>query len=150
MPTAANLTEKVRKIAGRRHLLLCGPEDLMATLEPIDDLNFDTEVLGSNVPFLLDFSATWCAPCKALQPILEALLAEHGGRLRIGKIDLDASPGVAAKLGVRGAPTLVLFSSGREQARKLGFTGRQALLGWLADASSASGVRSDRGLQHPM
>jgi thioredoxin 1 len=110
---------------------------MASTLETIDDLNFETEVLGSNLPFLLDFSATWCAPCRALQPILETLALEHRGQLRIGKIDLDESPGVAARLGVRGAPTLILFTGGREQARKLGFTSRQAMVSLIAGATSA-------------
>jgi thioredoxin 1 len=96
-------------------------------LEAIDDMNFDTEVLGSKQPFLLDFSATWCGPCKALQPLLEALAQEQQGRLRIGKLDIDDSPAVAARLGVRGAPTLVLFRDGQELARKLGFANKQAL-----------------------
>jgi len=100
---------------------------MTGVLEEINDLNFDTEVLGSKQPFLLDFSATWCGPCKALQPLLEGLAREQQGRLRIGKLDIDDSPAVAARLGVRGAPTLVLFQDGRELARKLGFANKQAL-----------------------
>lgn len=101
---------------------------MTSVLEAINDLNFDSEVLGSKQPFLLDFSATWCGPCKALQPVLEGLAREQQGRLRIGKIDIDDSPEVAARLGVRGAPTLVFFRDGRELARKLGFANKQALL----------------------
>lgn len=100
---------------------------MTSVLEHIDDLNFETEVLGSKQPFLLDFSATWCGPCKALQPLLEGLQREHQGRLRIGKLDIDDSPAVTARLGVRGAPTLVLFRDGQELARKLGFAGKEAL-----------------------
>jgi thioredoxin 1 len=101
----------------------------MATfLEDVTDLNFDAEVLGSSEPFLLDFSATWCAPCRALDPILQALAQQYEGQLRIGKIDIDSSPEVAGRLGVRGAPTLVLFHAGKEQARRLGFTNRAALI----------------------
>ena len=101
---------------------------MTSSLEHIDDLNFETEVLGSEQPYLLDFSAVWCAPCKALQPIIEKLAEEYRGQLRVGKIDIDDSPGTAARLGVRGAPTLVLFRGGREHARKLGFTNRAGLL----------------------
>src|SRR5262245_59036462 len=104
-------------------------EDPMATsLEEINDLNFETEVLGSEQPFLLDFSAVWCAPCKALQPLVEKLAEDFRGQLRVGKIDIDDSPAVAARLGVRGAPTLIFFRNGQELARKLGFTNRSGLL----------------------
>ncbi len=97
-------------------------------LEEIDDLNFEREVLGSNQPYLLDFSAVWCAPCKAMQPIIEGIAQEYAGTLRVGKIDIDSSPDVAMRLGVRGAPTIILFRDGKEAARKLGFTNRQGLL----------------------
>lgn len=97
-------------------------------LEEITDLNFDAEVLGSDQPYLLDFSAVWCAPCRALQPIVEGLAKDYEGKLRVGKIDMDTAAEVATRLGVRGAPTLILFRNGKEVARKLGFTSRQGLL----------------------
>ena len=109
---------------------------MASTLEAIDDLNFEAEVLGSKLPFLLDFSASWCAPCRALSPILETLAVEQRGKLRIGKIDLDESPGVAARLGVRGVPTLLLFSEGQERARKLGLANRKALLAMIGEPDS--------------
>lgn len=101
---------------------------MASEIEEINDLNFEQEVLGSELPFLLDFSATWCTPCKALEPLVEELAREHRGQLRVGKLDIDSSPVVAAKLGVRGAPTLVLFRSGKEAGRKLGLTNRRGLL----------------------
>lgn len=97
-------------------------------LEEINDLNFDTEVLGSELPYLLDFSAVWCAPCKAMQPLIESVAHEYEGKLRVGKIDIDDSPEIATRFGVRGAPTVILFRNGKEAARKLGFTNRQALV----------------------
>ena len=97
-------------------------------VEEINDLNFDSEVLGSKQPFLLDFSAVWCAPCKALNPIVESIAEQYRGQLRVGKIDIDSSPEIASRLGVRGAPTLVLFREGKEQARRLGLTSRAALI----------------------
>jgi thioredoxin 1 len=97
-------------------------------VESIDDLNFDTEVLASTLPFLLDFSATWCTPCKALNPIIESLAEQYRGALRVGKIDIDASPEVAARFGVRGAPTLLVFRDGKEYARRLGLTNRDTLI----------------------
>jgi thioredoxin 1 len=107
-------------------------------LEKIDDESFAREVLGSNLPFLLDFGAVWCAPCRALEPILEELAREQHGRLRVGKIDIDDSSLIASRLGIRGAPTLVLFRSGKEVARRIGLIPKRALLE-LVGAGDAAG-----------
>jgi thioredoxin 1 len=101
---------------------------MTSRVEDIHDLNFEQEVLASESPFLLDFSAVWCTPCKALNPIIESIAEEYHGRLRVGKIDMDSSPGIAARLGVRGAPTVVLFRDGKECARRLGLTSKKHLL----------------------
>lgn len=94
----------------------------------IDDQNFEKEVLGSPEPFLLDFTATWCGPCKALAPVIEKLAAETKGRLRVGTIDIDAAPEVSARYHVRGAPTVVVFRDGKEAARHLGVATEKRLL----------------------
>ncbi len=94
----------------------------------INDLNFDSEVLGSSEPFLLDVSAVWCGPCKMLLPIVERIADENVGKVRVGKIDMDDSPGVAQRLGIRGAPTIVVFQGGKEKARHLGVTNKARLL----------------------
>ncbi len=99
----------------------------------INELNFETEVLAAKEPFLLDFSATWCGPCKALTPVLETIADENVGRLKVGKIDIDESPGIAAKFGVRGAPTLIVFKAGKEAGRHLGLTTPQKLLALVGD-----------------
>lgn len=88
----------------------------------IDDTNFEELVLKSDKPFLLDFSATWCGPCKALAPVVERLAASAEGRLAVGVIDIDDSPGVARRFGIRGAPTLLVFKDGKEAARHVGVT----------------------------
>jgi thioredoxin 1 len=93
----------------------------------IDDTNFEKEVLGSKEPFLLDFGATWCGPCKALEPIIEKLAGATQGVLKVGKIDIDDSPEVSKKYGVRGAPTILVFRDGEVTARHLGVTNEQRL-----------------------
>jgi thioredoxin 1 len=101
---------------------------------PIDDATFDREVLGSPVPFLLDFGGAWCAACKALMPTLERIADENVGALRVGRIDVDESPEVTRRLGIRGTPTIVAFKHGKEVARQLGTTSRARLLAMVQES----------------
>jgi len=110
---------------------------MASSLEIIDDLNFEQVVLGSEQPYLLDFGATYCSPCKALEPLLEELAAEYRGSLKVGKLDIDLAPAVAQRFGIRAAPTLVLFVGGRERARRLGLTSKRNLLQWLESGELA-------------
>ena len=93
----------------------------------INDLNFDEQVLGSDRPFLLELGARWCGPCKALAPILTRLADEHPSALRVGMLDIEDSPEVASRFGVRGVPTLLVFADGREVKRQLGAVGVEKL-----------------------
>ncbi|MGZ3416931.1 MAG: thioredoxin [Polyangiales bacterium] len=97
----------------------------------IDDMSFEQEVLASEEPFLLDFTATWCGPCKMLAPIVESIADENVGKYRVGKLDIDASPATAARFGIRGAPTVIVFKAGKEAGRQLGVTSKQRLLSLL-------------------
>jgi thioredoxin 1 len=99
-----------------------------ANVLEINDLNFEAEVLKSTVPFLLDFSAVWCGPCKVLAPIVERLADEYKGKVRVGKLDIDDSPGVASKFGIRGVPTVLVFKNGEESGRHVGVTNKETLL----------------------
>jgi thioredoxin 1 len=91
------------------------------TNEPIaiDDMSFDS-VVRSGGRVLVEVTAKWCAPCERMKPLLLALAKERAGSLRVAVLDMDAAPATAASLGVRGAPTFVVFEDGREIARQLG------------------------------
>ena len=84
----------------------------------LTDDNFEAEVLKSDVPVLVDFWAEWCMPCKMLAPTVEELAAENAGKVKVGKIDTDASRDTSLKYGISAIPTLIIFKSG-EMAKKL-------------------------------
>jgi thioredoxin 1 len=79
----------------------------------IDTNNFNNEVLNSDKPVLVDFWASWCGPCRMLAPIVEEIAAEYEGKIKVGKINIDEQPQLAAKYNVASIPTLILFKDGK-------------------------------------
>lgn len=94
----------------------------MSEVVHVDDSNFETEVVESKLPVLVDFSATWCQPCQRQMPLLEKFAAENGGRVKVVKVDIDDSPMITSKLKIKGVPTLMLFQEGSSVASKVGLT----------------------------
>lgn len=79
----------------------------------LSDDTFEAEVLKADVPVLVDFWATWCAPCKAIAPVVDAIAEEYDGKVRVGKVNVDDNPATPGKYGVRGIPTVILFKDGK-------------------------------------
>jgi thioredoxin 1 len=79
----------------------------------ITDANFESEVIKSTIPVLIDFWATWCGPCKAIAPIVEDLAKEYDGKVKIGKVDVDDNQQTAIKYGIRSIPTLLIMKNGK-------------------------------------
>jgi thioredoxin 1 len=99
----------------------------------VHDLDFDEQVLASPVPVLVDFTAAWCSPCRALEPIVDRIAREQQGAVRVARIDVDEAPATAARFGIRGMPTVVAFVGGRERARHVGLTRAEVLLRLLPE-----------------
>ena len=86
----------------------------------VNDLNFEDEVLRSETPVLVDFTATWCGPCKQIAPLIDQLADEYVGKVKVVKLDIDEAPTTAVKFGVRGVPTIIVFKGGEAVARQMG------------------------------
>jgi thioredoxin 1 len=108
-----------------------GEGEIMTAHRPVPavtEQTFDQEVLGAALPVLVDFTAPWCPPCRALEPIVHAVAAENAGRIEVRTVDGDEQTALAARWRVKAFPTVIAFAGGREVARHVGLTTKEKLL----------------------
>ena len=94
----------------------------------VTDDTFESEVLRSVEPTLVDFWAAWCGPCRMVAPVVEEIAAEYDGKLRVAKLDVDSNQRTPNRYGIQGIPTLILFKDGAEATRIVGFRPKEALV----------------------
>ncbi len=103
----------------------------MSNIVHVSDDSFETDVIKSEIPVLVDYWADWCGPCKMIAPILEEIAGQYAGKLKITKLNIDENPSTPPKYGIRGIPTLMLFKGGEVEATKVGAMSKSQLTAFL-------------------
>lgn len=99
----------------------------MSQVVEANDTNFEAEVMKADGPVLVDFSATWCGPCKKLEPIVHEIAGDYAGRLKVVRVDVDNAPSTAARFAVMSVPTVLLVRDGAVKDQMVGVLSKQAL-----------------------
>jgi thioredoxin 1 len=106
----------------------------MGKITEVGDGNFETEVIQSALPVLVDFWAPWCGPCKSIAPIVEELAGEYEGRLKIAKLNVDDHPATASRYGIRGIPNLIILKGGTVKEQIIGAVAKSRLVSAIEKA----------------
>ena len=97
----------------------------------VSESSFDTDVIGSNEPVLVDFWAEWCGPCRMIAPALDEISKEMSGKIKIAKLNIDENPDIAVRYGVRSIPTLMIFRGGKPAAVQVGANAKGKIVEWI-------------------
>jgi thioredoxin 1 len=100
----------------------------MSSVQEVNDKNFETEVINSDVPVLIDFWAPWCAPCRAIGPVVDELARDYSGKLKVVKMNVDDNPLTPSRYGVRSIPNLLLIKNGQVKDQIVGAVPKQAFV----------------------
>lgn len=107
-----------------------------AQVKEFTDANFDSEVLSSSQPVLVDFWAEWCMPCRSLGPIIDAIATEQAGKVKVGKVDIDSNREISMKYGITAIPTIMIFKDGKPVRTFVGLHKKEGLVAALEQAAA--------------
>ena len=93
----------------------------------LSDDNFEEEVLKESKPVLVDFWAVWCAPCRIIAPVIDEIADTYGGKIKVGKVNVDDNPAIASKYGIRSIPTLLIFKGGQVAEKMVGAVSKETM-----------------------
>ena len=110
----------------------------MKTTIEVNESNFQSEVLQSNQPILLDFWAEWCGPCKMLAPVVDEIALEQAGRVKVAKVNVDSNPGLVARFGIQSIPALLYFVGGEVRDQTVGVQSKRAIAAKLEKLTVAA------------
>lgn len=108
--------------------------DANSATAKVTDASFDSDVLQSSEPVVVDFWAEWCGPCRMIAPALEEIASEMKGKVKIAKFNIDENPNTASKLGIQSIPTLMLFKDGKLASKTMGAKPKSQLVSWINSA----------------
>ena len=114
---------------------------MKSTIE-INETNFETEVLNSTAPVVVDFWAEWCGPCKMLAPVLDQIAGEQNGRVKIVKVNVDQNPTLSARFGIQSIPTLLYFAGGELRGQTVGALSRKAIVSRIEELFGTTGMKN--------